>query len=53
MRTRPLDCAGGYKLEELGVALFERIESADQTAIIGLPLIELCSVLGRYGYSLP
>ena len=50
---QPLDCAGGYKLEELGVALFERIESADQTAIIGLPLIELCSVLGRYGYSLP
>lgn len=50
---QPLDCAGAYKLEELGITLFERIESADQTAIIGLPLIELCSVLQKHGYSLP
>ena len=33
----PLDCAGGFKAESLGIALFERIESADPTALTGLP----------------
>lgn len=41
----PLDCAGSYKLETLGIKLFERIEMTDHTAIIGLPLIELSNVL--------
>ena len=35
----PLDCAGSYKLEARGITLFERIASADHTAIVGLPLI--------------
>lgn len=52
-RDRPFDVAGGYKLEALGVALFERIESRDQTAIVGLPLIELCGVLREMGFRLP
>jgi len=44
-RDKPYDCAGSYKLEEGGVALFERIETEDHTAIIGLPLIRLASIL--------
>ncbi len=46
----PLDCAGSYKLEERGIKLFERIEMDDHTAIIGLPLVELTSVLLDLGY---
>lgn len=48
----PLDCAGSYKLESKGIALFNRIEMDDHTAIIGLPLIDLTTVLLKIGYSL-
>lgn len=48
----PLDCAGSYKLESRGIKLFEKIEMNDHTAIIGLPLIELTSVLLKLGYPL-
>ncbi|MBU6199859.1 MAG: septum formation inhibitor Maf [Xanthomonadaceae bacterium] len=44
-REQPLDCAGSFKCEGLGIALFERIESEDPTALIGLPLIALCKLL--------
>ena len=50
---RPIDCAGGYKLEGRGIALFERIESADQAAIVGLPLIALTTILRGFGYRIP
>jgi septum formation protein len=45
---RPFDCAGGFKVEALGISLFERVDSSDPTALIGLPLIprrslRLCS----------
>ncbi len=46
---RPLDCAGGFKCEGLGIALFERIESTDPTALIGLPLIWLAGALRQSG----
>jgi septum formation protein len=49
----PLDCAGSYKIEARGIALFERIEGADFTAITGLPLIALASVLRARGFALP
>jgi septum formation protein len=49
----PLDCAGGYKLEERGIALFESIESADHTAITGMPLIALVTILRGLGYAVP
>lgn len=42
---QPLDCAGSFKSESLGVALFEQYECADPTALIGLPLIPLCDWL--------
>ncbi len=49
----PLDCAGSYRLEGRGIALFERIEAdpeiADDTAIIGLPMIKLCRLLRDLG----
>jgi septum formation protein len=45
----PLDCAGGFKCEGLGIALFERIESVDPTALVGLPLIWLAGALRSAG----
>jgi septum formation protein len=52
-REEPLDCAGGFKSEGLGIALFECIESQDPTALIGLPLIWLAGALRAAGYRLP
>ncbi|MEZ4313650.1 MAG: Maf family protein [Polyangiaceae bacterium] len=45
----PLDCAGSYRVESLGIALFERIEGNDFTAIIGLPLTHVVTLLARFG----
>jgi septum formation protein len=50
---RPLDCAGSFKAEGLGIALFERIENTDPTALIGLPLIALARLLRAAGIELP
>jgi septum formation protein len=50
---QPYDCAGGFKAEALGIALFECIESQDPTALIGLPLIWLAAALRGAGYRLP
>jgi septum formation protein len=41
----PLDCAGSFKVEGLGIALFERVDSADPTALVGLPLIWVAQAL--------
>lgn len=46
---RPYDCAGAAKVESLGIALVERVESDDPTALIGLPLIRLTSMLEAAG----
>lgn len=45
----PLDCAGSFKCEQLGVALFERMEGDDPTALEGLPLIATCKALTQLG----
>ena len=50
---KPLDCAGAFKAEALGITLFERIDSHDPTALTGLPLIWLSSALRRAGFQLP
>ncbi|HRE88030.1 MAG TPA: Maf family protein [Myxococcota bacterium] len=46
---RPLDCAGSYRLESLGLALFDKIEAdpetADESAIVGLPLMKTLRLL--------
>jgi septum formation protein len=52
-RERPLDAAGSFKAEGAGIALFERIESTDPSALIGLPLIALCRLLRTAGFTLP
>jgi septum formation protein len=52
-RDRPYDCAGGFKVEALGVALFTRVESQDPTGLVGLPLIWLSGALRRHGFTLP
>ena len=49
----PYDCAGAAKIESLGIALVERVESADPTALIGLPLIALVGMLERAGFTVP
>ena len=48
----PYDCAGSAKSEGLGIVLVERIESADPTALVGLPLITLCGMLQSAGFSI-
>lgn len=46
---QPYDCAGAAKIESLGIALVERVESDDPTALIGLPLIRLVTLLQAAG----
>lgn len=49
----PIDCAGSFKSEGAGIALFERIRSEDPTALVGLPLIALGKLLRASGFTLP
>lgn len=51
-KEKPYDCAGSFKAEGLGVALFERMEGDDPNALIGLPLIRLVSMLKNAGVHL-
>lgn len=48
-REKPYDCAGSFKCEGLGIALFERVDSEDPTALEGLPLIATCALLNEAG----
>jgi septum formation protein len=50
---QPLDCAGSFKSEGLGITLFDAIETADPTALIGLPLIATARLLREAGFVLP
>ncbi|MCA9019223.1 MAG: septum formation protein Maf [Planctomycetaceae bacterium] len=50
---QPLDCAGAYKLESRGITLFEEIQSTDHSAITGIPLIALTTLLIKAGVTLP
>lgn len=52
-RDQPLDCAGSFRSEGLGISLVERMEGEDPHALMGLPLIALCRVLRKLGYPLP
>ena len=52
-RESPLDCAGGFKSEGLGISLCEWIDSDDPSALVGLPLIRLCAVLREAGFEIP
>jgi predicted house-cleaning NTP pyrophosphatase (Maf/HAM1 superfamily) len=50
---QPYDCAGSFKSEGLGISLFRSINSNDPTSLIGLPLIDLCSILESYDVEIP
>ncbi|MEO0437376.1 MAG: nucleoside triphosphate pyrophosphatase [Pseudomonadota bacterium] len=51
-RDQPLDCAGSFRWEGLGIALFKRLTSDDPTALEGLPLIKLVSVLSKFNFNI-
>lgn len=48
-RETPFNCAGAFKSEGLGIALFERLEGDDPNALVGLPLIRLVDLLENLG----
>lgn len=47
------DCAGGFKVEGLGISLFESVRNEDPTALVGLPLIALRRLLAQAGSTVP
>ncbi|MEH6482567.1 MULTISPECIES: nucleoside triphosphate pyrophosphatase [Pseudomonas] len=50
---QPLDCAGSFKAEGLGISLFKSTEGSDVNSLIGLPLIRLVDMLNNEGIELP
>ncbi|MBI2970522.1 MAG: septum formation protein Maf [Gammaproteobacteria bacterium] len=52
-REMPYDCAASFKSERLGIALVDRMEGSDPSALIGLPLVELARMLRRAGIDVP
>jgi septum formation protein len=52
-RDRAWDCAGAYKIESLGIALFASIETSDPTAIVGFPLMAVAEALRSFGFRVP
>jgi len=51
-QEQPYHCAGSFRSEGLGIALIERIDAADPTAIMGLPLIELIKMFETQGFNI-
>lgn len=50
LRDKPYNCAGSFKSEGLGISLFEKMEGDDPNALIGLPLIELVTMLAAESF---
>jgi len=50
-KEQPYNCAGSFRSEGLGIALFERFEGEDPNALVGLPLIRLIEMLNNEGFS--
>ncbi|NNL06095.1 MAG: septum formation inhibitor Maf [Gammaproteobacteria bacterium] len=50
-KEQPYNCAGSFKSEGLGIALFEKFEGEDPNALIGLPMIKLIEMLDNEGFS--
>ncbi|KNC68801.1 Maf family protein [Pseudoalteromonas ardens] len=48
-KEQPLNCAGSFKSEGLGICLFDKLEGEDPNTLIGLPLIELTKSLAEFG----
>ena len=53
LAEKPYDCAGSAKSEGLGICLLEEVRSNDPTALIGLPLIAVCTLLREAGFQIP
>lgn len=51
-REQPLQCAGSFKSEGLGITLFSRLQGDDPNSLIGLPLIKLHEMLKSAGLDL-
>jgi MAF protein len=49
-KENPLDCAGSFKSEGLGILLFKKLEGKDPNTLIGLPLITLNQMLEKFNY---
>ncbi|MER2492134.1 Maf family protein [Catenovulum sediminis] len=47
----PLNCAGSFKSEALGITLFEKLEGDDPNTLMGLPLIKLCEILRSFDFN--
>lgn len=47
---QPYNCAGSFKSEGLGIALFSQLQGKDPNTLVGLPLIALVDMLDRAGY---
>jgi septum formation protein len=48
-QDEPWDCAGSYKIERAGLALVERLQTQDPSAIQGVPVLGLCQALRHFG----
>ncbi|GAA4862645.1 Maf family protein [Luteimonas vadosa] len=54
LATEPAyDCAGSFKSESLGIALFEAVDTSDPTALVGLPLVATARLLRQAGFAVP
>lgn len=49
----PVDCAGAFRSESLGLALVTGINASDPTGLIGLPLVATARLLRESGYRIP
>jgi MAF protein len=52
-REQPYNCAGSFRSEGLGISLFQALRGEDPTALVGLPLIEVVTMLSREGLRIP
>ncbi len=48
-KEQPFYCAGSFKCEGLGIALFKKLDGKDPNTLIGLPLISLIDILKKHG----
>ncbi len=51
-KEQPYNCAGSFRSEGLGIALFEKFEGEDPNALVGLPLIKLIAMLEHEGFNI-
>lgn len=50
-KEQPLQCAGSFKCDELGITLFDKLEGDDINSLVGLPLLKLNKIMIQMGYN--